>query len=171
MARTSTKANKNIYHKSREECGLTRAQASEEMGFISESQIERIEYGKAQPHPEDVLAMAKAYKKAGLCNYYCSNECPIGQQYVPAIEIKDFPRIVLEILAALNSVYKDRDRLIEIASDGRVRDDELKDFAQIQDQLAKIALNVNALQYWVEGMIASGKIDKEKLAQIRQQSK
>ena len=167
MGRASTKENKNIYQKCREECGMTRAQASEAMGFISESQIERIEYGRAQPHPEDVLAMAKTYKNAGLYNYYCSNECPIGQQYVPAIEIKDFPRIVLEILASLNSVYKDRDRLIEIASDGQVREDELRDFAKIQDQLSKIALNVNALQYWVEGMIASGKIDKKKLNAIR----
>ena len=171
MGRVSVKKNKNIYQYSREECGFTRAQASEVMGYISESQIERIEYGKAHPHPEDVLAMAKAYQKMGLCNHYCSSECPIGQQYVPSIEIKDLPRIVLEILASLNAVYKDRDRLIEIASDGQVREDELRDFTKIQDQLAKIAQNVNALQYWVEGMIASGKIDKAKLDMIRQETR
>ena len=54
MVRASTKANKNIYQQSREERRLTRAQASEAMGFLPESQIERIEYGKIQPHPEDV---------------------------------------------------------------------------------------------------------------------
>ena len=55
MARVSTKTDKNIYQQSREECHMTRAQASEAMAFITESQIERIEYGKAHPHPEDVL--------------------------------------------------------------------------------------------------------------------
>ena len=72
MGRASTKANKNIYQQCREKQRLTRAQASELMSFLSESQIERIEYGKIQPHPEDVLAMADAYKNAGLCNYYPS---------------------------------------------------------------------------------------------------
>lgn len=167
MGRASTKANKNIYQQSREERRLTRAQASEAMGFLSESQIERIEYGKIQPHPEDVMAMAAAYNNVGLCNYYCANECPIGQQYVPSIEIKDLPQIVLEMLASLNSIYKQKDRLIEITVDGQVSDDELRDFAIIQDQLAKIAISVNALQYWVEGMVASGKIDKSRLEELR----
>ena len=163
MGRTSTKADKNIYQQSREECHMTRAQASESMAFLSESQIERIEYGKAQPHPEDVLAMAKAYKKAELCNHYCAYVCPIGQQYVPAIEIKELPQIVLEMLASLNKLYREKDRLIEITVDGQISDDELRDFAGIQEQLEKISLSVNALQYWVDSMIASGAIDENKL--------
>ena len=170
MARASTKTDKNIYQQSREECHMTRAQASEAMAFITESQIERIEYGKAHPHPEDVLAMSKAYKKAELCNHYCAFECPIGQEYVPAVEIKDLPQIVLEMLASLNKLYREKERLIEITVDGKISDDELRDFAAIQDQLEKISLNVNALQYWVDGMIASGAIDKDKLEQYRKAS-
>lgn len=44
--------------------------------------------------------MAEKYKRPSLCNYYCSRQCPIGQQYVPEIEIKELSSIVLEMLAS-----------------------------------------------------------------------
>ena len=31
--------------------------------------------------------MSKKYKQPDLCNYYCSQECPIGKQYVPEIQM------------------------------------------------------------------------------------
>ncbi len=55
MGRASIKENKNVYQLKREEL------------------------------PEEVLIMADKYKSSELCNYYCSNQCPIGQQYVPEI--------------------------------------------------------------------------------------
>lgn len=69
--------------------------------------------------------MARAYKKPSLCNYYCSHECPIGQEYVPEVEVKELSSIVLEMLASLNSVHKQKDRLIEIAADGKITGDEI----------------------------------------------
>ena len=48
MGRRSTKENKNIYFTTREEAGLTRAQASELMEYVSESRIEKIENGIAK---------------------------------------------------------------------------------------------------------------------------
>ena len=87
MGKKSVKEDKNIYQIAREEAGLTRAAASELMDFVPESRIEKIESERALPRPEDVLAMSKAYKKPGLCNYYCSKACPIGQEFVPAVEL------------------------------------------------------------------------------------
>ena len=43
MGRKSTKENKNIYHISREEAGLSREAAAEKMEFISSDRIEKIE--------------------------------------------------------------------------------------------------------------------------------
>lgn len=57
MGKKSTKENKNIYFQSRENANLTRAQASELIGCISESKIEKIENGTASAQPEDVVAM------------------------------------------------------------------------------------------------------------------
>ena len=163
MGRMSVKPDKNVYHQARESIKLTRAAASELMGFISESRIEKIEYEKTIPQPEDVLAMSKAYKNPGLCNYYCSKECPIGQEYVPEVKMKNLSQIVLELLSSLNTLSKEKDRLIDISVDGEISEDELRDFARIRNELATISMTVDALQLWINNTIASGKLDKEKL--------
>lgn len=167
MGRKSGKEDKGIYLASREEAGMTRAQASEALEFISESRLEKIESGKTPAQPEDILAMASAYKKPELCNYYCSNECPIGREQVPEIKVKGLSQIVLSLLVTLNSLDKERDRLIEITEDERITGDELVDFVRIEDQLDKIALTVESLRLWVSRTIASGDIDVKKLEELR----
>ena len=161
MARTSTKENKNIYHKTRESLNLTREAASELMEVISPERIEKIENERSLPHPDEVLLMAEKYKQPSLCNYYCANQCPIGQQYVPEIKIKDLSQIVLEMLASLNSMNKQRERLIEITVDGKITGDELEDFIYIQEELERISIAVETLQLWSERMLATGVIDAE----------
>ena len=88
------------------------------------------------PHPEEVLIMADKYKSPELCNYYCSNQCPIGQQYVPEIKMTELPQIIID-------------------------NDELDDFIYIQEELEKISVNVETLQLWSERMLASGAIDED----------
>ena len=89
MARVSTKENKNVYHQARENMGLTRDKASELLEWISADRIEKIENERSMPNPDEVLTMAEKYKRPSLCNHYCSTQCPIGQEYVPEIKIKD----------------------------------------------------------------------------------
>ena len=161
MARKSTKENKTRYHLAREELGLSREQASELLETIPPERIERIENEKVEPYPEEILIMAEKYKRPSLCNYYCSQQCPIGRQYVPEIEIKELSSIVLEMLASLNAVNKRRDRLIEIAADGKVDNDEIDDFIYIQEELERISITVETLQLWSEKMLANGTIDAE----------
>ena len=160
MARASTKENKNIYFRQREQRGLTRDEASELMDGLTADRIEKIENERSLPHPDEVLMMSEGYKAPHLCNYYCANECPIGQQYVPEIQIKDLSRIVLEMLASLNTAQKQKERLIEITADGEIGDDEVEDFVKIQETLEKISITVETLQLWSEQMIADGKIDR-----------
>lgn len=171
MGRRSVKDNKNIYHISREEAGLTREAASELMDFVSADRIEKIESEKSAPHPDEILAMAATYKKPALCNYYCSKGCPIGREYVPEIQVKDLAQITLEMLASLNSVEKEKNRLIEITSDGSISEDEYEDFAMIQEKLEQISMTADALKLWVRERIASGDIDKEKLDSKRRSLK
>ena len=59
-----------VYFVAREEAGLTRAQASELIGTISESRLEKLETGKTAIVPEDVVDMALAYKKPELCKAF-----------------------------------------------------------------------------------------------------
>lgn len=163
MGKKSIKENKNIYQLCREELDLTRDKASEMMQFISSDRIEKIENEKSLPHPDEILLMAECYKKPNLCNYYCSHECPIGHENVPELKLKDLSQIVLEMLASLNSMDKEKKRLIEITADGEITEDEYRDFASIQKELNKISLSVNSLKLWLDQMVADRKIDKELL--------
>ena len=161
MARASTKENKNIYHKTREALQLTRESAAELLESISPERIEKIENERSLPHPDEGLLMAEKYMQPGLCNYYCANQCPIGQQYVPEVKIKDLSQIVLEMLASLNSLNKQKERLIEITVDGEITGDEIEDFIYIQEELERISIAVETLQLWSERMLATGVIDAE----------
>ena len=161
MARVSTKENKNIYQLTRESLKLTRESASELLETISPERIEKIENERSLPYPDEVLAMAEKYRQPSLCNYYCANQCPIGQEYVPEIKVKDLSQIVLEMLASLNSVSKQKDRLIEITADGKISGDELEDFIFIQEELERISITVETLQLWSERMMVTGVIDEE----------
>lgn len=162
MARVSTKKNKNIYHTTREGLRLTRETASALLETMSPERIEKIENERSLPSPDEVLLMAEKYQAPGLCNYYCARQCPIGRQYVPEIQMKDLSQIVLEMLASLNAMNREKDRLIEITADGRVSDDELEDFLSIQEELERISVTVETLQLWSERMLATGVIDPER---------
>lgn len=163
MGRKSTKENKNIYQISRENMGYTRDAAAEQLGFISADRIEKIENEKTVPHPEEVLAMADGYKNPSLCNYFCSHECPIGREYVPEVKAKELSQITLEMLATLNKLTKEKERLIEITVDGELSEDEISDFLKIKEELEKMALAIDSLNLWINQAIVSGKIDREML--------
>ena len=161
MGRASTKENKNRYQLIREELGLSREKASELLEILSPERLEKIENERTDPHPDEVLLMSQKYKKPSLCNYYCSNQCPIGQQYVPEVQVKELSSIVLEMLASLNAVHKQKDRLIEIAADGKISGEEIDDFIYIQEELERISITVETLQLWSEKMLVNGIIDSE----------
>ena len=171
MPKKSVRENKNIYQLAREEAGMTRQKASDEISFMSESVIEKIEYDQVKPAPDQVLAMAKAYKKMDLCNTYCSRECEIGINYIPEVNISGLPEITLHMLAALNSIEKEKNRLVEITVDGQVSEEELKDFARIQHMVNQLSMAAEAMKLWVEQSIASGSVDREALDALMEQYK
>ncbi len=154
--RTSTKEDKSIFQIARESAGMTRAEASEALEFISESSLEKIENGKTSVKPEDVLAMSWAYKSPDLCNQYCSSECAIGKIHVPEIKVRSLPEISLSVLSTLNALEDEKRRLIEITEDGEITADEIDDFRRIQEHLSRIAVTADTLNMWVEKGIASG---------------
>lgn len=171
MGRKSTKENKTIYQIYRERENLTREKAENLMDVLSAERIERIENEKLIPTPDDVIRMSKCYKAPELCNYYCSHECPIGEKYVPAIEITELPNIILETVASLNTINPLTNRLIEISRDGVISDDEIPDFAVIQNNLEQVSLAVNALHFWVERTISENNINIELLQEWKKKIK
>ena len=154
MGRRSVKENKNAYQLARESAGLTREAAAERMEYVSEDRVEKIEADRSPAHPDEVLAMAKAYRMPDLVNRYCSHECPIGRERVP-----ELASIVLSLLADMNVLRDRQDRLIEISADGRIRPEEADDFAGIRKTLSAVALSAAALELWVEKEILQGNME------------
>lgn len=169
MGKKSIKENKNIYQTSREALDLTRDRAAELMEFMSADRIEKIESEKSLPHPDEIIAMAEAYKAPALCNYFCTHECQIGMKDVPELKVKDLSQIVLEIISSLNNFEKQKDKLINITVDGEISEDEYLDFARIEKQLENISISVRSLRLWVEQTIANGNIDEDMLEEARKQ--
>lgn len=156
----------NMYREVRDRLGLTRDQASELLETIEPAKIERIENEKQLPSPEDVMIMADKYGEPNIRNYYCANQCPMGQHFVPRIKFHDLEKTVLKLIASLNSMHAKQDKLIEIAEDGIITEDEMLDFISIQRNLEKVMLAVDALELWTEKMMTSGKIDMEKYKEL-----
>ena len=171
MGKQSTRENKNIYQIYREERGLTREKASEQMPGISASRIEKIEYELQEPTPYDVVQMADCYKRPDLCNYYCSHKCAIGDRYVPEVEITELSNIILETIASLNEINPLTSRLIQIARDGKITDDEIQDFAVISQKLDEISLAVDALNLWVDKTASENNINVELLNKEKEKSR
>ncbi len=164
---------KNVYKELRNSLKLSRDEvcdlvASQKLGSLTTERLERIENGRFHIHPEEVMLLSRVYKNPSLCNHYCANECEIGKNYVPEVEVKDLEKIVLSMVASLNSMKKSQERLIEITADGEINDSELKDFVFIQKELEKISLTVESLQLWTEQMIANGKINMQKYKELTQ---
>ncbi|MBQ2758204.1 MAG: XRE family transcriptional regulator [Clostridia bacterium] len=161
----------SVYKDIRKKLSLTRDEVCDkanELKFPLQSErLERIENGKFDIQPEEVMLLSQIYGEPMLCNHYCSKECPIGQKYVPEIKVKDLAQIVLEMLSSLNSMKKSQERLIEITADGEISDDEINDFVFIQKELERISITVETLQLWVEKMLAEEKINIEKYKKIK----
>ena len=158
MGRKSTKENKSIWQVTRENLELTREKAGELIPGFSPERIEKVENGRTQIQPEDALLLAKYYRAPGLLNYYCCNECPIGEVHAVRTESKELAQIAVETLNAVNKMNRSKDRLLEIAEDGRVRPDEYADFMEIKAALDRIAQSVSNLQLWMDEQIAAGKL-------------
>ncbi len=161
----------SIYKETRKKYGMTRDDVCDksysENNPIQPERLERIENGKFDILPDEVLLLSKIYGEPTLCNHYCSNECPIGKEYVPEIKVKDLAQIVLEMLSSLNSMKKRQERLIEITADGIIDDDEIMDFVSIQRELERISVTVESLQLWVEKMLAEKRINLKKYNEIK----
>ena len=167
MGRKSTKEDKNVYFQARTDAELTREGARERTS-ISESRIEKIELQNATPHPDEVLAMARAYGASSICNYYCSHDCRIGQEYVPEIRPRVLSQAVLEMLAALNDLEENKNRLIAITADGLIDESEVRDLVKIQSELSRVSMAIDSFNLWISEQVAAGVIDNSMMLKEQQ---
>lgn len=87
-------------------------------------------------------------------NYYCSHECPIGEKFVPEVKMKELSQITLEMVAMINTLNKEKDRLIEITVDGEISEDEKPDFHAILDKLTAMSNTIDSLTLWIQNAMS-----------------
>lgn len=155
MGKISVRENKSIYQITREKLGLSRAAAADKMYNygLTEDRLAKIESGKVEIFPEDVVAMSKGYNEPELRNYYCCHECPIGKIDTPEVIYKNnIYEILVNLSVALEGVNQKKTYLMNIFADGKVDKEEAGEFKKISDELERIAMTVEALQLWCEKM-------------------
>lgn len=169
MPKVSSKTDKTMYMTARENLHLMREKASRliesQAGrIISADRLEKIENRRLTANPDEILAIARAYKCPALINYFCTHDCEIGDEHIREVQPKELSQIAIETLNSLNKLTQVKDRLLEIVEDGVISEDEYEDFHSIKMNLEKIAGAVESLQLWLNESAVNGKVDMEKLS-------
>ena len=158
MARVATKASSNVWYQARitasqyNEKFASREGAAEVLG-MSVSAISDAELGISKVMPVDkAVLMADLYNAPHLLNYYCKHECPIGKDRPLAEDLDRIETVTVRLLKALDSgtVEQIKNRLIDIAEDGEVSEEEVVDLDNISSCLNRMAKQISSLQIILE---------------------
>ncbi|PRR86006.1 helix-turn-helix domain-containing protein [Clostridium luticellarii] len=155
MSRT-LRSNGNIYMKARLKAAnfndklKSREGASEILG-VSPSSLLNYEKDVCKQIPTDVVVkMAEIYNAPELMNYYCCNECPIGKNTVPHLELTDIGYLAIQISVSLKNPESMIDRLMEIVQDGIISKNEKPELKSIVGKLDGFSEKVQSLKLWAQ---------------------
>ncbi|MBO5092617.1 MAG: helix-turn-helix domain-containing protein [Clostridia bacterium] len=154
---TNTILAKNIYN-FRKQKGLTQEKLAEIMG-VSYQAVSKWENEKSLPDVYVLPLLAKTFGCSIDALFSHQNDALIG----------NLKEITIEMLASIVSLEEKKRRILEIARDGKVDESELEDFVFIKKELERISSTVDALQIWLEKMIADEKINVKKYKHLIKQ--
>ena len=115
---------------------------------IDPSRLYRIERGVTTPTPDEIHMMADRYRAPELEKYYCKNCCPLGCS-LPETKVQDLDRISLKALSIFRRISETQDRLLDIAEDGKVTEDEKEDMQEVLRNLEELEAVAQNLKLWV----------------------
>ncbi len=144
----------NIYRKARKQAARTQpllnnCESAQNLVFIERTKLLGIESGDKIPSPDDVVSMVKAYNAPELCNYYCSNQCPVGQDK-PTLIYEDLSEICVRLMSALHFLQNSTDTIYRIFEDGRIDEHEREDFKKVIATLKKLSYCADSLELWAK---------------------
>lgn len=162
MGKHPTKAAGNVYCQARiaaaeNDYRFNSREKTAEMMNLSLSQLTEYELGTCKRiPPENVCLMSELYNAPELRSHYCHHQCPIGAIDISPVYSDRIESITLNILTELSMLDRVKGRLIEIAADGRVTEDEKEDFEKILSNLDGISRRAQELKVWAEKEIGKG---------------
>lgn len=165
MGREATKAIGNPWYEARVEAAkwdrrlLSREGAAELLGMsVSSVADAELNLTKCMP-PDKAVQMADLYNAPHLLNYYCLHECPVGKDRPVSEEIVPIERVTVKLLKGMKLDRLDdiKDRLMDIAADGLVTEDEIDDLSEITGYLEEVAKSISELKIITEIAIRRSK--------------
>lgn len=113
----------NIYQKSREAAGITQEKAAELIDISVES-LRAYENGRRIPQSSTVVRMVDIYNTQFLAYQHLKHSDSIAQNLLPDITEKGLAEAVLTLIKEIRDVESLIPTLVEIASDGVIRENE-----------------------------------------------
>lgn len=127
----------NIYQKSREAAGITQERAAELIDISVES-LRAYESGKRIPQSSTVVRMVDIYNTQFLAYQHLKNSDSIACSLLPNITEKGLAEAVLTLIKEIREAESLIPTLIEIASDGVIKDDERNAWNQIKKEFGDV---------------------------------
>lgn len=129
---------RNIYQIARESKGITQEKASELMD-ISVDSLRAYEGGKRIPPDKVVIKMGELYRNKFLY-YQHFKITPLGEKYLPNIEIKTLAETVLTFLDECEDLERIRKIIIKIAKDNEIDEKEKSDWEKIKKEIKDVII-------------------------------
>ena len=157
MQKECKKDGESIYFSCRKRAAIyndrlnNRERASEELN-VSESSLRNYEL-MLTPVPVDVVVkMADLYGAPEIEACYCKNDCPIGKRMSITTRIRGIEQITCSLLnhAESDKMHEIKKKLLEIASDGKLDQDEETELKEIVAQLNCLADDVMELRMFLK---------------------
>lgn len=154
MGLGGTKVNNNVYFRARKSAAeynekLSSRDGAAELLGIHPSTLADYELGTTKYVPVDkVVLMADLYNCPELRTGYCKYECPIGKHIPLATSVSGIEGIVLRLIRGFDSEkIKDIEKkLVNIAADGIISDDEKLTLEDIIGRLDELSIAISELK-------------------------
>jgi len=146
--------NENIYYRCRKDAAkhdgrLQSREGAAELLGLSVSTLSNYELGITKFIPvESVLMMADLYHAPELKAHYCKNVCPLGAEKDICLTAGSIESIAVK-MACLNKSGKLDEisgKLLEIAQDGRVSDEERAELKGMAESLTGLTLLIQEMR-------------------------
>lgn len=165
MEKDGMNSPENVYFKARKNASeynerLASREGAAELLDISPSQLAKYELGITKSMPREmVMLMADLYRCPELKSWHCKNECPIGKSLAIATECKSIENIAVRLLKAFkeNSVDEIKNKILDIAEDGVISEEELPELNTIVDDLEKLSLVISEVKMAAEKAMGRNK--------------
>ena len=138
----------NIYRIGRQTAGLTQERWAECLGVSTEA-VRQYEGGIIMPGDDVVLRMAEVSGMHILAYWHLVRKSRLAAQILPELEEqKGLPEAVLGLLIQMDDFREDgMAKLLRIAADGKVDDDERDSYIEALEQLREVLRSGYSLGY------------------------